>query len=113
MRSPHASIFAQGFIEGVAAPMLQQLGRAVPYAAAVALPLARANAAEWARLSASPEDASADMLAATMPPDRPRIGATVLACAAEHSVRREADAAAAREAPAGAPTPAPKPVAVL
>lgn len=113
MRSPLAAIFAQGFIEGVAAPMLQQLGRAVPYAAAVALPLACANAAEWARLGASPEAAAAEALGATIPPDRPRIGATALACAAEHSARREADAAAAREAPAGAPTPAPKPVAVL
>ena len=91
--------------------MLLELGRAVPFAAEVSLPLARANAAEWGRLGASPEAAAADALGATTPPERPHIGATALACAAEHTARR--NVAAGRAAPAGAPTPVPTPVAVL
>ena len=102
----------QGFIEGIAAPMLQQLGRVVPLAANVSLPLARANAAEWGRLGALQESAVADALEATTPPERPRIGTTALACAAEHAARREADAAG-NAAPAGALPAVHTPVGVL
>ena len=109
---PDYRVYVQGFIEGIAAPMFQQLGLVVPLAANVALPLARANAAEWGRLGALQEGAAADALEATIPPERPRIGTTALACAAEHAARREADAAG-RAAPAGAPPAVHTPVAVL
>lgn len=92
--------------------MLQQLGRVVPFAANVSLPLAHANAAEWGRLGALLDSAAADALDATTPPERPHIGTTALACAAEHAARREADAAG-RAAPAGASPAAHTPVAVL
>jgi len=103
----------QGFAEGIAMPMLQQLSRALPFVADVSLPFARANAAEWGRLGASPEAAAADALGATMPPERPHIGATALACAAEHSAARARESAASRAAPMGAPPLASSPVAVL
>lgn len=108
------SVPVQGFIESIAAPMLQQLGRAVPFAASVALPLAQANAENWGRLG-SPEAAAADALGATIPPERPHIGTTALACAVEHAARREAEAAAGGHAaaPAGALSAVHAPVAVL
>ena len=92
----------KGFIEGIAAPMLQHLGRVVPFAADVSLPLAHANAAEWGRLGTLLDGGAAVAFDATTPPERPHIGITALACAAEHTARREADAAG-RAAPAGAP----------
>jgi hypothetical protein len=98
----------QGFIDGLAAPMLAALGATLPFVADVALPLAAANAAAWADAAAAAAPPAA--------PERPRIGETGLACAAEHGACRAAAAAAAAAASAAAlaaPPAAPLAVAVV
>lgn len=92
--------------------MLERLAAVVPFAADVALPLARANAAAWARLAAgepASEAGNAEGEAdAIVAPEWPRIGSTPLACVAGHR------AAAPHAGSPATPVPlSPQAVAVL